>query len=228
MYNTSMKLVLASAGIETKGVVEVAAELVGKSPSEISVAFILEAHAVKDSDKRWQINELHKTAQIFGGMIRIVNLLALDTDEIERRLLASDIVFCLGGNTGYLKTVFDKSGLSEILPRILDKCVWIGNSAGSIILSKRSPYREAVAHEKKETFGVTEYLGLVDCHIIPHVGADNDPKHLLETCIEESRRQTAPVYALSDESALVIDGDKQYLLGKNCHKIVNGKILEEQ
>jgi dipeptidase E len=221
-----MKLVLASAGINTKGVAEKVIELVGKPPNQISVAIIHDAPAVLDVDMRWQINEMQKISKLFGGMIRIVNLLALDIGEIKNRLAKSDVVFCLGGNACYLKTVFDKSGLGKILPEILKDVVWLGNSAGSMVLGKFSPYRESVATKKKETYGVDKFFKIVDCHIIPHINFDDDPKHSLETCTEESKRHTSPVYALTDNSALVIDGDKTYLFGKGAWKIFDGKITE--
>ena len=223
-----MKLVLASAGIETKGVTEKIIELARKPASEISVAFIVEAGNMKDRDKRWQINELYKTSNIFGGIVRIVNLLALDIDEIEARLTKSDVVFCLGGNTCYLKTVFDKSGLSGLLPQILKKVIWLGNSAGSMILGKRCPYRESLKTSNEATYGVEKFLKLIDCHIIPHINADKKPEHLLETCIEESKQHSSPIYALSDDSALVINGNNSYMIGTNCWKIENGKITEQK
>jgi len=221
-----MKLVLSSFGLGVEAVTEKIVEFVGKPADKISVAIINEAHSVDDTDKRWQIDQLHRCTQTFGGMIRIVNLLALDIAEIEKRLTASDVIFCLGGNTFWLKTVFERSGFEKILPKLLDKKVWFGQSAGSIILGKVATYREQFRKKDYYKGDVTKFYRIVDCHIIPHVGISDDPKYKFETCIEESKRQSSPVYALSDEGALVVDGEKMYMIGKNCHKIENGKIME--
>ena len=222
-----MKLILCSKGIETKGVVEKAVELVGKPASEISAAFILEADAKSDDDKRWQIECMYNVANTFGGTIKIVNLLALDgIEEIEQRLRSCDIIYCLGGSPHYLRTVFDKVGLGARLLGILEEVVWIGNSAGSMILGKRCPYRESVSREKFDTYGVEKFYRIIDCHISPHINCDDDPKHALETAIEESKLHQSPVYALSDDGALVVDGDKTYMIGKDCWKIENGKIVD--
>jgi peptidase E len=119
-----MKLVLCSEGFRTSNTVEACAELVGKPKEEISVAIINEAYAVEAGDKYWTIDNLHDAAINFKGGVDLINLLALRLDEVEERISKRDLIFVIGGNTDYLMQVFDKTGFSKLLPKLLkQKCM---------------------------------------------------------------------------------------------------------
>jgi len=225
-----MKLVLASApSCAGKAIIKKISELVGKRASEISVAIINEAYAVESGDKRWLIDELGYISRKFGGEIDFVNLLALDIKEIQARLDKADIVWCLGGSTDYLKSVIDKSGLSKLLPKLIETKVWVGSSAGSSVLGVRGSYKsnsviyQGEVHEKQPL----KYFEIVDSCIFPHIGGEFVPKNAFEICITESKENKYPVYALSDKSAIIVDGNKIYMIGKNSHKLENGEVTDK-
>jgi len=46
--------------------------------------------------------------------------------------------------------------------------------------------------------------------------------------VEESKINNGiPVYALSDDSALIVEDNKLYLIGTNAQKIINGDVVEK-
>lgn len=221
-----MKLILTSSEFKIKEIIDAIVNFTGKSLNEVNVAVINEASAVEKGDKRWLIEGLYKLSKFFGGEIDIINLLALNRDELLSRIKQNDVIFCFGGNAEWLKIVFDKKGFSELLPSLLEEKVWIGSSAGSMILGKMpSEESQSYLYDIDDFNGVSEYLGLVNFSILPHIfgGKEND----FEVCVRESEKQDYPVYVLSDNSALIVDDKKTYLVGQKGFKLVGGKVIEK-
>ncbi len=132
-----MKFVLCSEGFHTPNTVEACVKLVGKPQDEISIGIINEAYAVEDGDKRWVLDNLNSVATNFSAEIDIVNLLALPIEEVETRLADKDVIFVVGGDTDYLMSVFQKTGFDKLLPKLLETKVYVGSSAGSMVVGKR-------------------------------------------------------------------------------------------
>jgi len=154
-------------------------------------------------------------------------LLALSLEEVTERLNTADIIFCFGGNTEYLKTVFDKTGFSKILPKFLEKKVWVGSSAGSCVLgNKISSKSFKQIYPNEPSFGVNEYLGIVNLSIVPHLNSFV-PSNTIDILIEESKTQNYPVYLISDNCAIVVEDGKIELIGKDGYKLVNGEIVDK-
>ena len=223
-----MKLVLTSSDIKQKTILKQVLELVGKPKKDISVALIIDACAVETGDKKWLFNGIHFLTKTFGGEIDLINLLALDINEIKQRIIKADIIYCFGGNTEWLFKVFEKSGFNKLLPKLLETKVWIGSSAGSMILGKMpSTLAQSYIYKIDDFLGVNKYLELVNFSIIPHIFGDFTPSDAFSYCVEESKAQKYPVYVLSDKSAVIVNGNKTYMVGSNCQKLLNGKIIEK-
>ncbi|MDR0462461.1 MAG: Type 1 glutamine amidotransferase-like domain-containing protein [Christensenellaceae bacterium] len=216
-----MKLVLMSAN-NTKEITEKIVELVGKPANEISVCMINEASNLSNGDRRWFFKGWAKVANAFGGKISCCNLLAMDIKQVETWLMEYDVIWCWGGNTDYLKSVFDKTGFSTILPKLLKTKVWVGSSAGSCIMCNRPSIKPA-------EYGVSKWFGYVNCCIRPHINASykskEDNKKNLDDSYAESQNQI--LYALSDTSAVIVDGQKTSMLGKKALKLDKGKVVEK-
>lgn len=226
-----MKAILASSSIfNIENGIETVERLVGKTRDKISTAIINEASAMAFGDQRWAIDEITKFAETFGGDIEIVHLLALSSDKIKERLMSADVILVLGGDTDWLQVVFDRSGLSKILPDILREKVYIGSSAGSSIIGIRETVENGAAMypgEFDNNFGISKYLEYVDFEILPHYGYENDFFNVIpELVIAESSRVSCPVYALSDKSAILLEDDIS-IIGENWIKALNGQMLNK-
>lgn len=215
-----MKLVLCSEGFHTPNTVEACVKLVGKPREKIAVAVINESFAVEEGDKRWVLHNLNSVADNFPGRFDIVNLLALTLDEAEQRISVCDVIFVVGGNTDYLMSVFNKTGFDKLLPKLLTSKVYVGSSAGSMVIGRRvstEAYRKIYGEDKD--FGITEYLGLVDLAIKPHMDSPGWPNNRAPVLEEVARDIAFPVYGLRDDSALVVNGDSQEFIGSEPYKV---------
>jgi len=215
-----VKLILCSEGFHTPNTVQACVELVGKPKDQISIAVINEAYAVEEGDKRWVMHNLSCVTDNFPGKFDLVNLLALPLAEVEKRINECDVIFVVGGNTDYLMHVFDKTGFSKLLPKLLETKIYVGSSAGSMVLGKRvsgDAYQKI--YGERDNFGVTQYLGLVNLAIKPHLDSNNFPNNRAHILEEVAGDTDFPVYGLRDDSALVINGDKQEFIGSEPYKV---------
>jgi len=208
-----MKLVLCSEGFDTPNTVQACIDLVGKPRKKITFAVINEAYAAEHGDKRWVISNLSDVAKNFPAEMDFVNLLALPLKEIEERISQKDAIFVVGGHTDYLMSVFMKTGFDNLLPKLLKSKVYVGSSAGSMVMGKRLS-SEAYKEMYKEVvgYGTTRYLEFVDFSIMPHIGSKDFPGRK-EKLIRAAKQQAGKIYGLRDDSAVVVSGNKISTIG---------------
>ena len=227
-----MKALLFSSDFTSLDAISELEGLVGKPAKEIKFAVILDAASVEYGGNSYFLEMLNYIDDKFGGF-EWVNLLALDLDKIEERLMANDAIYCCGGTSSYLMSVLDKSGATEILPKILETRVWCGSSAGSMVLGHASSDKLArdlwgeTSYEEKNDWGVERYMELAPICLLAHLyGGDlsQDPRD--ETVIENSKTMSVPVYALSDWSAVVINGEDIKVIGTQWSILEDGRIYE--
>ena len=208
-----MKLILCSEGFSTREIIDKCVEFVGKPKNSISVAVINEAYAVENNNLRWVLNNLNKAKDNFGGNLELVNLLALDIEIVKKRIQQHDVISVVGGHTDYLMSVFNKSGFSKLLPELLKTKVYVGSSAGSMVLGKRlSTEAYEKIYNEQDTYGVNRYLELVDISIMPHLNSPHFPNRK-ETLMDVAGKHTGVIYGLQDDCAIVVNGDNTSTIG---------------
>lgn len=209
-----MKLILCSEGFYTEEIVRKCEELVGKPRDSINIAVINEGYAAEHkSNLRWVVANLTDVKDNFGGDLELVNLLALDLNEIEKRIMKHDVIFVVGGHTDYLMSVFNKTDFAKLLPKLLKTKVYVGSSAGSMIMGKRlsqEAYHEMYSH--KGDYGITKYLEFVNLSIIPHL---DSPKYKdrKEVLIKASKEHRGIIYGMNDDCAVVAEEKNIYTIG---------------
>lgn len=213
-----MKLILCSEGFHTPNTVQACIDLVGKPRDQITFAVINEAFAAEHGDKRWVISNLNDVAKNFPAEMDIVNLLALPLKEIEERILQKDAIFVVGGHTDYLMSVFMKTGFDKLLPKLLNSKVYVGSSAGSMVMGKRLS-SEAYKEMYKEVvgYGTTRYLEFVDFAIMPHIGSKDFPGRK-EKLIRASKQHSGKIYGLRDDSAIIVNDNKVRIIGSKPYE----------
>lgn len=221
-----MKLILASAGFYTPEIVAKCVELVGKPQDQINIAVINEAYAVEHGDHGWVLDDLNRIKSNFQGRMELVSLLALEPDVVRERLELADVIFVVGGHTDYLMSVFKKTGFDEILPKLLETKVYVGSSAGSMVLGNRvSTEAYARIYGEENDFGITEYLGFVDLAMKPHMGSTLFPQNNKEVLLDVTKNYTGTVYGLADDSAIIVEGDRTYTIGSSPVIITDGTLV---
>lgn len=215
-----MKLVLCSEGFRTEHTVKACVDLVGKPQQDITVAIINEAYAVEEGDKRWVLRNLNDVAQNFTAKIDLINLLALPIEQIEARITQCDVIYVVGGNADYLMHVFKKSGFADMLPDLLKTKVYVGSSAGSMVMGKKiSPTAYYDVYGRHEKFEGNAYLELVDFALMPHMNAPawtNCTPEKLDTLMRDSH---FPAYGLQDDAAIIVNDNTVSFVGSVPHEV---------
>src|SRR3989344_28733 len=160
-----MKLLLTSGGITNPTISKALLDLVGKPAEEINLAYIPTAANANRDNKSYVIRNLNMIKQQGFKMIDIVDISALPKWNWEEKLRAVDVLFFEGGDSSHLIRWVEESGLKELLPELLKTRVWVGSSAGSIILCPTlASQNKARALSYKERFGyeAKNGLGFVD------------------------------------------------------------------
>ena len=221
-----MKLLLTSAGFLTPALIATCTELVGKPQDIINFAVINEGYAVEPGDHGWVLDDLNHIKDAFKGRMELVNLLPLDLATVKARIALADVIFVVGGYTDYLMSVFYKTGFDELLPELLKTKVYVGSSAGSMVLGKRvSTEAYAKIYGEENDYGITEHLGLVDFAIKPHLDSKLFPQNRKDVLLDVTKDYSGTVYGLADDAAIVVEDSKTYLIGSEPVKIVNGVLV---
>lgn len=226
-----MKAILASSGFTNEEIIRVCEKLVGKPRGEINFVVLNEAIKAEKGDCRWLIEGLEEIAENFGGTIELLDLQAHDLEYVKERIRGCDVVFCFGGQTDYLKEVFEKTGFVKILPSLLEEKVWIGSSAGSCVLCHKES-KETSVGVFEETAENRHYLEMLPVFFLPHYKSDWFPRLTKEVAVRESRLTDLPVYLVSDQAAVVVMGDlkepKFEMIGEGCIVVKNGEVEAER
>jgi dipeptidase E len=207
-----VNLLLTSAGIKNASIHGALVELLGKPIAESSALFIptaLYAHPMAGPRQAWRVisgNEPRAPMAGLGwkslGVLELTALPSLDEERWRPLVRETDVLLVDGGDAAYLCHWLRASGLADLLPS-LDDTVWVGLSAGSMVLTPRTG-PEFISWQSEAG---DRMLGLVDFSIFPHV----DHPDMSENTMAAAERWAAgiggPAYAIDDETAIkVVDG----------------------
>ena len=98
-----------------------------------------------------------------------VDFFDFDTQRAEL-LLDYDVVEINGGNPFYLLRAMQKENIREVMEKIAKKKLFIGVSAGSVVLQKNIKLIAGYSPELNDGIGLTDMtgLGLTNLEILPH------------------------------------------------------------
>ena len=204
-----MKLLLTSSGLTNDSIVNALRELAGKPFDDLSLAFIPTAANLEKGDKSWLIRDLDNSGKLGFKAIDVVDISAIDKKLWLPRLEKANILLFGGGNTYHLSYFINKSGLKEILPKLLEEKVYVGISAGSIIATHSLVFSNQEKKEFAESIGESpgdEGLGFVKFHIRPHLNNPKFPHAILDAVESKAKNFTETVYAIDDQTAIKVDG----------------------
>ncbi|WP_280386839.1 Type 1 glutamine amidotransferase-like domain-containing protein [Nocardia wallacei] len=142
------------------------------------------------------------------------------TAELEQALRRFPLLWVRGGNTFVLRAQFARSAADLVIGRLLaeDALVYAGYSAGACLLTPDLHGIEKVDDpaEVHPACGIEprwDGLALVDHRIVPHVHSpDTDPTGDCTRLAERYRAEGVPHWALTDDDAVVVDGDRVEVL----------------
>ena len=189
------KIVLTSCGVIDSKLKEQFYELLNKDISKVKLLFItIAVDGEKDTDRAW-LEEEYATILDLG--IEEKNITKFHYEDIE--FFSYDIIYMIGGNTFYLlKELGEKNLAEKIIQAINNGVIYIGSSAGSIILGKS--IETALPYDENWVNLVDfEGLNIVDGIIIPHANRKQD-------FIKEAKQKYSDkIIELYDDYGIVID-----------------------
>jgi dipeptidase E len=209
-----LKLLLTSAGIKNASIYDALVDLLGKPISEsraLCIPTAMYGHpAVGPGEKAWQFISGHEPrcpmCELGWKSLGVLELTALPSIDEERwvpLVQETDVLLASGGDALYLCHWMRRSGLADLLPS-LDETVWVGLSAGSMVMTPR--IGEDFVGWKPRT-GDDSTLGIVDFSIFPHLDHELLPENTMADAERWAAAIPGPAYAIDDDTAIsVADG----------------------
>jgi dipeptidase E len=209
-----VKLLLTSAGIKNPSIHQALLGLLGKPIAESSALCIptaLYGHPHGSPEGSWRFisgREPQCPMAELGwksmGVLELTALPSIRRDRWESWVRNADVLLVNGGDALYLYHWMRKSGMVDLLPS-LKKTVWVGLSAGSMVMTPR--VGEAFVESKPSITGDDTTLGLVDFSIFPHLDHPDLPENTMADAERWARDIGGPSYAIDDQTAIeMVDG----------------------
>lgn len=190
------KIVLTSCGIIDSELKDQFYRLLDKDISQIKLLYItIAVDGEKDTDRKWLEEEY---ATILNLGIKKENITEYHYEE-NVDFSSYDIIYMIGGNTFYLlKELKEKNLVKKIIQAINNGVIYIGSSAGSIILGKTI---ETALPYDENWVGIEDFTGLniVDGIIIPHANRKQ------EFIAEAKEKYKDKIIELYDDYGIVIN-----------------------
>ena len=107
-----------------------------------------------------------------------------------------------GGDALYLCHWMRQSGLAALLPS-LDRTIWVGLSAGSMVMTPR--VGDEFVETKLPITGDDVTLGVVDFSIFPHLDHPGFTENTMAHAERWAARIGGPAYAIDDQTAIKVE-----------------------
>jgi len=234
-----MRLLLTSQGIYNESIEASLRELLDKPSQDCMTVYITTSQNGAVGDKSWFIRNLNNAYNVGWKSFETIDLAAMIDLPKEMwwdRIQMADVLFVGGGANYYLGYWLEKSGLAEVLPELLDSKVYVGTSAGSIVmtnstiggsqalgqLAKGSPLNVDVLGPEGQRSSKT--LGLVDIAFRPHYQTKDRPFITDELLQEAANVSNHTLYALDDGSALKVIDDSIEVVSEGQWRVFEPKL----
>ncbi|MCK4636168.1 MAG: Type 1 glutamine amidotransferase-like domain-containing protein [Candidatus Moranbacteria bacterium] len=204
-----MKLLLTSGGISNKLIEKSLESLADKPLKELNVAFIPTASHWEEGDKSWLITDLVICLKIFKS-VDIVDISILPKKKWKNRLDVADVIFIEGGNTGFLSYWVYKSEFNVYLEEIFSQKIYVGVSAGSMIMGKNIllNYSKLLYGEATEKWMNERSISVLNFSIVPHYKS-NYFTNINDANLQKIAKDTGEmIYALDDNSVIKVVDEK--------------------
>jgi len=219
-----MKLLLTSAGISNASIQNALVELLGKPIAEASALFVPTAiYAIPlgaDIAQRVICGTLgYPFCQLGWKSLGVLELTALSSVKRELwlpMLEETDALLVGGGDCQYLTYWMQRSGLADLLPALLRKMVYVGLSAGSMVMTR---FGTTYGHHGLPVDS-DKSLGWVDCALHPHLDYEAFPENSMANLEKLAATLSVPSYLIDDQTAIKVVDDVVGVVSEGQWKLV--------
>jgi dipeptidase E len=207
-----MKLLLTSAGIKNASIQDALVELLNKPIAEsdaLCIPTALYGHPMAGPRQAWRfISGQEPRSPMVGlgwksvGVLELTALPSLGEERWVTMVREADVLLVDGGDAAYLCHWMRASGLADLVAT-LDQTVWVGVSAGSMVMTPRigADFVNWPSPAGDRT------LGVVDFSIFPHLENPDMPTNTMAAAERWAADLSGAAYAIDDETAItVVDG----------------------
>jgi dipeptidase E len=219
-----MKLLLTSGGIRNTSIHNALVDLLGKPIAESSALYIptgvyanpngavIAARMIRGEfgapfSQFMTASDFHPMCGLGWKSLGILELTALPSinkDNWVPLLQETDVLLVEGGDALYLAYWMRQTGLADLLPTLRPETVYVGLSAGSMVLTPN--IGEEFVGWLPPTGG-DKTLGLVDFAIAPHLDYPTFPENSMAELEKWAAKMSVPAYLIDDQTAIqVVDG----------------------
>jgi dipeptidase E len=213
-----MKLLLTSSGISNPSIEHALVGLLGKPIAESSALFVPTAiYPFPDgAGMAWQAisgaakSPLSALGWKSLGVLELTALPSIGEETWVPAVRETDALLVWGGDVMYLTYWMRQSGLADLLPS-LEETVYVGVSAGSIVVTPYNPDAEfnlqnVPAGSDRAREG-DRALGLVDFTLKPHLDREGFEDASAANIEKWAAGVPVPTYGIDDQTAIkVING----------------------
>ncbi len=220
----SMKLLLTSAGLTNKSIRVALEDRLGKPIASSKAVYIPTAMYGHPGGSSFVWKGLREQGELGWqelGVLELTTLPSLPEQYWLPPLEAADVIWVSGGNAWYLSYWMQASGFAQRVPKLLSKAVYVGVSAGSMMVTHSLHVNleelKATGRYHDDEYntvappnaGSDKTLGLVDFVIRPHLNlVEYFPTITLSYLEKAAARVAMPMYAIDDQTAIqVVDGN---------------------
>ncbi|MBE0462094.1 MAG: peptidase E [Halomonadaceae bacterium] len=196
------KMFLTSSFVD---VADLFVKFAGEKCAGKTVTFIPTASLVEDV--KFYVDAGKKALEKRGLIVDELEISTATKETIDSTLQKNDYIYVTGGNTFFLLQELKRTGADKVIyEQINSGKIYIGESAGSIVLSRNIEYvKDMDDFTAASNIGTFSSLGMIDFYPVPH--HTNFPfKELVERIISsyEGKIDLCPI---SNMQAIVIHGN---------------------
>jgi dipeptidase E len=229
-----VKLLLTSGGVTNNSIRGALADLLGKPIADSSALCIPTAmygHPMAGPGvKAWQFisgNSENPMVDLGWKSVGVLELTALPSIGEERwvpLVREADVLLVAGGDALYLCHWMRQSGLADLLPS-LSETVWVGLSAGSMVMTPRIG-EDFV--QWRPPAGDDGTLGIVGFSICPHLAADGMPGNSMAEAEQWAAGISGPAYAMDDQTAIKVADGIVEVVSEGQWKLFRCRLMSER
>ncbi|OLB98283.1 MAG: peptidase S51 [Actinobacteria bacterium 13_2_20CM_2_66_6] len=219
-----MKFLLTSAGISNTSIHHALADLLGKPIAESSALCIptgIYPHLGGLSGS-YQFITGSAPSPLCGlgwkslGVLELTALSSIKKEHWIPAVQETDALLAWGGSAFYLCYWMRQSGLAGLLPSLRSESVYVGVSAGSMVVT--TDFGETY-DGRNPPVGSDEALGLVDFSLAPHLDHEDFPDNSMANLEKWAAGIPAPAYAIDDQTAIKVVDDTVEVISEGHWKL---------
>jgi dipeptidase E len=218
-----MRLLLTSGGITNASIRSALVDLIGKPIEQSAAAFVPTAIHAMNHGGEYLFETINEQREFGWRRLSVLELAAMTTllqAHWRSTLENVDVIVVGGGNTPYLSYWFQRSGFAEVLPELLERCVYVGISAGSMVATQsfhidRKRLRETGVYADDQygdiappQAGSDFTMRLVGFTLRPHLNAAEFDRVTRRDMEQAAAEVDVPLYAIDDQTAIKVVDDR--------------------